>query len=57
MSLRSVATMPLTFLQPKCKLCEKTVYLVDQLRADGVVYHRACFRCNHCKGTLKVQLI
>ncbi|KAK7827948.1 lim domain-containing protein wlim1 [Quercus suber] len=38
----------------KCKACEKTVYLVDQLTADSKVYHKACFRCHHCKGTLKV---
>lgn len=38
----------------KCKACEKTVYLVDQLTADNKVYHKACFRCHHCKGTLKV---
>ncbi|WOK92048.1 LIM domain-containing protein [Canna indica] len=37
----------------KCLACEKTVYLVDQLTADGRIYHRACFRCHHCKGTLK----
>lgn len=40
----------------KCKACEKTVYLVDQLTADNKVYHKACFRCHHCKGTLKVYL-
>ena len=39
----------------KCKACEKTVYLVDQLTADNKVYHKACFRCHHCKGTLKVK--
>ncbi|KAF9604467.1 hypothetical protein IFM89_006749 [Coptis chinensis] len=38
----------------KCKACEKTVYLVDQLRADNKVYHKTCFRCHHCKGTLKL---
>lgn len=41
--------------QQKCKACEKTVYLVDQLTADGVVYHQACFRCHHCKRTLKLS--
>lgn len=40
----------------KCKACEKTVYLVDELTADNKVYHKACFRCHHCKGTLKVTL-
>lgn len=38
----------------KCLACNKTVYLVDQLQTDGKVYHKACFRCHHCKGTLKV---
>jgi len=41
----------------KCKSCEKTVYFVDQLTADDKVYHKACFRCHHCKGTLKVSYI
>ncbi|XP_031125005.1 LIM domain-containing protein WLIM1-like isoform X2 [Ipomoea triloba] len=35
--------------------CEKTVYLVDKLTADNRVYHKACFRCHHCKGTLKLS--
>ncbi|XP_021718998.1 LIM domain-containing protein WLIM1-like [Chenopodium quinoa] len=39
----------------KCKACEKTVYLVDQLTADSKVYHKACFRCHHCKNTLKLH--
>jgi hypothetical protein len=38
----------------KCTACDKTVYLVDKLTADNRVYHKACFRCHHCKGTLKV---
>ena len=33
------------------------MYLVDQLTADSKVYHKACFRCHHCKGTLKVITI
>ncbi|XP_041993467.1 LIM domain-containing protein WLIM1-like [Salvia splendens] len=38
----------------KCTACEKTVYLVDRLAANNRVYHKACFRCHHCKGTLKL---
>jgi hypothetical protein len=39
----------------KCTACDKTVYLVDKLTADNRIYHKACFRCHHCKGTLKVS--
>lgn len=39
--------------QQKCMACDKTVYLVDKLTADNRIYHKACFRCHHCKGTLK----
>ncbi|KMZ70502.1 LIM domain-containing protein [Zostera marina] len=41
--------------QEKCKVCEKTVYVMDQLTADSASYHKACFKCNHCKGTLKLS--
>ncbi|KAB5568861.1 hypothetical protein DKX38_002654 [Salix brachista] len=40
----------------KCMACDKTVYLVDKLTADNRVYHKACFRCHHCRGTLKIEL-
>lgn len=36
----------------KCKACDKTVYFVDLLSADGMNYHKSCFKCSHCKGTL-----
>nr|CAN60965.1 hypothetical protein VITISV_013874 [Vitis vinifera] len=38
----------------KCMACEKTVYLVDRLTADNRIYHKACFRCHHCRGTPKI---
>ncbi|KAG4953326.1 hypothetical protein JHK82_038946 [Glycine max] len=41
--------------QQKCEACDKTVYPVDQLSADGTAYHKACFKCSHCKGTLKLS--
>ncbi|KAG6494506.1 LIM domain-containing protein WLIM2b-like [Zingiber officinale] len=44
-----------TGTQQKCKACDKTVYLVDQLTADGIVFHKSCFKCNHCKGTLTLS--
>ncbi|OIW12853.1 hypothetical protein TanjilG_24786 [Lupinus angustifolius] len=39
----------------KCMACDKTVYLVDKLTADGRIYHKACFRCHHCRNTLKLS--
>lgn len=42
--------------QQKCKACEKTVYPMDQLMADGIAYHKSCFKCSHCKGTLKASV-
>lgn len=41
--------------QQKCKACQKTVYPVELLSADGVDYHKSCFKCCHCKGTLKLS--
>ncbi|CAN1336319.1 LIM domain-containing protein WLIM1 [Linum perenne] len=49
-----MASFPVT--QQKCKLCDKTVYLVDKLVADTRVYHKSCFRCHHCNNTLKVTV-
>ncbi|KAI4326684.1 hypothetical protein MLD38_031972 [Melastoma candidum] len=50
-----MATAAFVGTTQKCKACEKTVYLVDQLAADNKVHHKACFRCHHCKNTLKVN--
>lgn len=38
----------------KCKVCDKIVYLVDQLIVDFKVYYKVCFRCYYCKGIFKV---
>ncbi|MBA0601981.1 hypothetical protein Gorai_002181 [Gossypium raimondii] len=46
--------MSFTGTQQKCKACEKTVYPVELLSADGIPYHKSCFKCSHCKGTLKL---
>ncbi|KAL0324318.1 UNVERIFIED_CONTAM: LIM domain-containing protein WLIM2a [Sesamum calycinum] len=36
----------------KCTACDKTVYPVEMMSADGVPYHNTCFRCSHCNGRL-----
>ncbi|KAL2935348.1 LIM domain-containing protein WLIM1 [Bienertia sinuspersici] len=40
----------ITITNPKCKACDKTIYLVDKLTVDNKVYHKACFRCLHYNG-------
>ncbi|KVI09853.1 Zinc finger, LIM-type [Cynara cardunculus var. scolymus] len=47
--------MSFTGTQQKCKACGKTVYPVELLSADGIDYHKSCFKCSHCKGTLKLS--
>lgn len=46
--------MAFTGTLDKCKACDKTVYFVDLLSADGAIFHKSCFKCSHCKGTLVV---
>ncbi|XP_024995405.1 LIM domain-containing protein WLIM2b-like [Cynara cardunculus var. scolymus] len=36
----------------KCKACDKTVHFVEMVSADGIPYHKTCFKCTHCNGKL-----
>ncbi|XP_062221056.1 LIM domain-containing protein PLIM2b-like [Phragmites australis] len=47
--------MSFTGTQDKCKTCDKTVHFIDLLTADGVSYHKICFKCSHCKGNLSIS--
>ncbi|KAF8702817.1 hypothetical protein HU200_032650 [Digitaria exilis] len=49
-----VGTMSFTGTQDKCTACDKTVHFIDLLTADGVPYHKTCFKCSHCKGILSM---
>ncbi|KAL5215098.1 hypothetical protein ABZP36_004250 [Zizania latifolia] len=46
--------MSFTGTQDKCTACDKTVHFIDLLTADGVPYHKTCFKCSHCKGILSM---
>lgn len=37
---------------PKCFFCEKSVYAMERGEADGMVFHKTCFRCNECHKTV-----
>lgn len=41
----------------RCKVCDKTVYVMDMLSIEGFPFHKTCFKCSHCKGTLSVLLM
>jgi cysteine/glycine-rich protein len=47
--------MSFTGTLDKCNVCDKTVYVVDMLSIEGMPYHKSCFRCTHCKGTLQMS--
>ncbi|XP_054869080.1 F-actin-monooxygenase MICAL2 isoform X5 [Amphiprion ocellaris] len=37
----------------KCHLCEKRVYMVERVCAEGLYFHRECFRCSTCSSALR----
>ncbi|KAH6777738.1 GATA type zinc finger transcription factor family protein [Perilla frutescens var. hirtella] len=39
----------------KCKACDKTVHFAEMMSVDGIPYHKACFKCNHCSGRLSMS--
>ncbi|KAK1419115.1 hypothetical protein QVD17_28273 [Tagetes erecta] len=47
--------MAFTGTLEKCKVCEKTVYFLEMITADGVTYHKTCFTCSQCKGKLTMS--
>ncbi|KAG2260839.1 hypothetical protein Bca52824_080133 [Brassica carinata] len=47
--------MAFTGTLDKCKACDKTVYAMDLMTLEGMPYHKSCFRCSHCNGTLVIS--
>nr|XP_020142163.1 F-actin-methionine sulfoxide oxidase MICAL2 isoform X8 [Microcebus murinus] len=37
-----------------CYFCEKRVYVMERLSAEGHFFHRECFRCSVCATTLRL---
>ncbi|KAI8880910.1 hypothetical protein K501DRAFT_141012, partial [Backusella circina FSU 941] len=37
-----------------CSICEKKVYVIEKVEANGRIYHKACFKCEDdgCRLTL-----
>ncbi|XP_070821164.1 F-actin-monooxygenase mical2b isoform X2 [Chaetodon trifascialis] len=37
----------------KCHACERRVYMVERVCAEGLYFHRECFRCSTCSSALR----
>uniref|UniRef100_UPI00398EEC9A F-actin-monooxygenase mical2b isoform X2 n=1 Tax=Pristiophorus japonicus TaxID=55135 RepID=UPI00398EEC9A len=37
-----------------CYFCNKRVYVMERLSADGKFFHRECFKCEFCATTLRI---
>ncbi|XP_056269161.1 F-actin-monooxygenase mical2b isoform X3 [Pseudoliparis swirei] len=37
----------------KCHSCERRVYMVERVCAEGLHFHRECFRCSTCSSALR----
>uniref|UniRef100_A0A8C6TV17 LIM domain containing 2 n=1 Tax=Neogobius melanostomus TaxID=47308 RepID=A0A8C6TV17_9GOBI len=37
-----------------CASCEKTVYPMERLVADNLIFHSKCFCCKHCNSKLSL---
>lgn len=39
----------------KCAACGKTVYAMEKVEMNNQSYHKACFKCSHCKSRLTAK--
>ncbi|XP_007905523.1 LIM domain-containing protein 2 [Callorhinchus milii] len=48
----------MSFLPPQmkesCASCNKTVYPMERLVADKLIFHTSCFCCKHCNAKLSL---
>ncbi|XP_015118474.1 uncharacterized protein LOC107042106 isoform X2 [Diachasma alloeum] len=40
---------------PNCRSCDKVVFQMEQTKAEGLVWHKNCFRCIQCSKQLNVD--
>ncbi|KAM4819723.1 F-actin-monooxygenase MICAL3 isoform 3-T3 [Thomomys bottae] len=38
-----------------CYFCQKRVYVMERLSAEGKFFHRSCFKCEFCATTLRLS--
>ncbi|XP_053720325.1 F-actin-monooxygenase mical2b isoform X7 [Synchiropus splendidus] len=37
----------------KCHLCKRRVFMVERISADGLFFHRECFKCTACRSAIR----
>ncbi|XP_036148722.1 F-actin-monooxygenase Mical isoform X2 [Monomorium pharaonis] len=47
-------TLPVQGGSEMCHFCNKRVYLMERLSAEGKFFHRGCFRCEYCSISLRI---
>ncbi|XP_043503426.1 F-actin-monooxygenase Mical isoform X1 [Polistes fuscatus] len=47
-------TLPAQGGSEMCHFCNKRVYLMERLSAEGKYFHRGCFRCEYCSTSLRI---
>ncbi|XP_026299736.1 F-actin-monooxygenase Mical isoform X4 [Apis mellifera] len=47
-------TLPAQGGSETCHFCNKRVYLMERLSAEGKFFHRGCFRCEYCSTSLRI---
>ncbi|XP_011874777.1 PREDICTED: protein-methionine sulfoxide oxidase mical3b isoform X2 [Vollenhovia emeryi] len=51
---KSAIVLPVQGGSEMCHFCNKRVYLMERLSAEGKFFHRGCFRCEYCSISLRI---
>ncbi|KAF5302677.1 hypothetical protein FQA39_LY10173 [Lamprigera yunnana] len=51
---KPVVILPSNSGSEYCHFCQKRVYLMERLSAEGRFFHRGCFKCQYCCTTLRL---
>ena len=51
---RPVLNLPPQGGSEACHFCQKRVYLMERMSAEGKYFHRGCFRCEYCSTALRL---
>ncbi|XP_026671980.1 F-actin-monooxygenase Mical isoform X2 [Ceratina calcarata] len=51
---KSTIALPTQGGSETCHFCNKRVYLMERLSAEGKFFHRGCFRCEYCSTSLRI---